>query len=198
MIEIWTSHDVERDPAGFLKAQQKERERAEAEAKKQQEADDLKRFLRVFVAEGGEPVTQRPSGDAPAASRPPRARARRRKPRAARCTRAGSGRSSACCIRAGVPATNPPAQVGGEARRSTLGVCWLDATLPPPSPAGDPLRARQLRGIARPSPWPLPPTPTTRRPSQGVRVLPLRSDTHCPVLRLVLLRLDGPEFSGEW
>jgi hypothetical protein len=31
MTETWTSRDVERDPAGFLKAQQQERERAEEE-----------------------------------------------------------------------------------------------------------------------------------------------------------------------
>jgi hypothetical protein len=32
------------------------------------------------------------------------------------------------CIRARMPATNPPAPAGDEARRSTLGACWWDAT----------------------------------------------------------------------
>ena len=55
MLENWRSTDVQRDPEGFLKAQQAERERKEAEANKQQEADDLERFTRTFVAEGGDP-----------------------------------------------------------------------------------------------------------------------------------------------
>jgi hypothetical protein len=33
MLENWRSTDVQRDPEGFLKAQQAERERKEAEAK---------------------------------------------------------------------------------------------------------------------------------------------------------------------
>src|SRR5215208_2952503 len=41
MLENWRSTDVQRDPEGFLKAQQAERERKEAEANKQQEQDDL-------------------------------------------------------------------------------------------------------------------------------------------------------------
>jgi hypothetical protein len=54
MLENWSSRDVQRDPAGFLKAQAAERERQEGQAKKQQETDDLERFTRAFVAEGGE------------------------------------------------------------------------------------------------------------------------------------------------
>jgi hypothetical protein len=34
MLENWRSRDMQRDPEGFLKAQQSERERKEAEAKK--------------------------------------------------------------------------------------------------------------------------------------------------------------------
>ena len=55
MTETWSSRDVQRDPQGFLEAQRKERERQQAEAKKQQEADALERFKRTFVAEGGDP-----------------------------------------------------------------------------------------------------------------------------------------------
>jgi hypothetical protein len=55
MLENWSSRDVQRDPQGFLKAQQAERERKEAEANKQQEQDELERFTRTFVAEGGDP-----------------------------------------------------------------------------------------------------------------------------------------------
>ena len=55
MLENWSSRDVQLDPEGFLKAQAAERERQEAEAKKQQEADDLERFKWTFVAEGGDP-----------------------------------------------------------------------------------------------------------------------------------------------
>ena len=56
MLENWSSRDVQRDPAGFLKAQQAERERQQAEANKQQDADELERFMRTFVAEGGDPL----------------------------------------------------------------------------------------------------------------------------------------------
>jgi hypothetical protein len=55
MLENWSSRDVQRDPQGFLKAQQAERERKEAEANKQQAQDELERFTRTFVAEGGDP-----------------------------------------------------------------------------------------------------------------------------------------------
>jgi hypothetical protein len=41
VLENWRSKDVRRDPEGFLKAQQAEREWKGAEANKQQEADDL-------------------------------------------------------------------------------------------------------------------------------------------------------------
>src|SRR5215217_7589457 len=73
------------------------------------------------------------------------------------------------CTRARVPATNPPG--GGGARRSRRGACWWDATRPLPPPAGVPRCAGLLRGIALASLWPWLPTPTPRRPSQGVRVL---------------------------
>jgi hypothetical protein len=55
VTENWSSRDVQRDPEGFLEAQRKERERVEAESKKQREADDLERFKRRFVADGGDP-----------------------------------------------------------------------------------------------------------------------------------------------
>jgi hypothetical protein len=54
MLENWSSRDVQADPAGFLEAQRKKRERIEAERKKQQEQDELERFTRAFVAEGGD------------------------------------------------------------------------------------------------------------------------------------------------
>jgi hypothetical protein len=55
MLDNWRSTDVQRDPEGFLKAQAAERERRQAEAKKQQEADELEKFVRTFVSEGGDP-----------------------------------------------------------------------------------------------------------------------------------------------
>ena len=56
MTESWSSRDVQRDPQGFLDAQRREAEQREIEEKKQREADDLERFQRTFVAEGGDPV----------------------------------------------------------------------------------------------------------------------------------------------
>jgi hypothetical protein len=56
MLENWRSTDVQRDPGGFRRAQAAVRERQEDEAKKQQEADELERFTRTFVAEGGDPL----------------------------------------------------------------------------------------------------------------------------------------------
>ena len=53
MTENWTNRDVERDPQGYLALQRKEREDREREAAKQCEADDLARFTRTFVANGG-------------------------------------------------------------------------------------------------------------------------------------------------
>jgi hypothetical protein len=50
MLENWSARDVQRDPEGFKQAQQQERERQQVEAKKQQEADELERFTRAFVA----------------------------------------------------------------------------------------------------------------------------------------------------
>jgi hypothetical protein len=55
MTEQWTSRDVQRDPEGFKEAQRKEREQREIEEKKQREQDDLERFTRQFVADGGDP-----------------------------------------------------------------------------------------------------------------------------------------------
>jgi hypothetical protein len=55
MTEQWTSRDVQKNPRGFLEAQRKEREQREAEEKKQREQDDLERFTRQFVADGGDP-----------------------------------------------------------------------------------------------------------------------------------------------
>ncbi len=55
MTENWTSRDVQRDPEGFREVRRKEREQREIEEKKQREADDLERFKRQFVAEGGDP-----------------------------------------------------------------------------------------------------------------------------------------------
>src|SRR5215208_3188455 len=79
------------------------------------------------------------------------------------------------CIRARVPARSPQNQ-GGAARHSMRGVCWWDATRLPPLPAGVLLCAEQQRGIALTSPWPWQPAPAPRLPSQGVRVLPWRSE----------------------
>ena len=45
---------MQRDPEGFNEARRKEREKREIEEKKQREADDLERFKRTFVAEGGD------------------------------------------------------------------------------------------------------------------------------------------------
>jgi hypothetical protein len=53
--ENWSSRDVQRDPETFKRLQQQERERKAAEAKRQQEADNLERFKRTFIAEGGRP-----------------------------------------------------------------------------------------------------------------------------------------------
>ncbi len=55
MVENWISRDVQRDPEGFKEAQRKEREQREIEEKKQREADDLERYKRQFVADGGDP-----------------------------------------------------------------------------------------------------------------------------------------------
>jgi hypothetical protein len=55
MLENWSSRDVQRDPEGFLRTQQQERERQQAEAKKNAEAADPERFKRSFVAKGGDP-----------------------------------------------------------------------------------------------------------------------------------------------
>ena len=83
MLENWSSRDVQRDPQGFLKAQQAERERKEAEANKQQEQDDLESASPgPSLLRAATPVTPRKSGGAPAASKPPRARGPRRKRRA--------------------------------------------------------------------------------------------------------------------
>ena len=62
----------------------------------------------------------------------------------------------AFCIRATVPATNLPAPAGGEARLSTRGVCWWDATRPPQFPRPYPPGAPP--GSALPTA-----VPTTRR-----------------------------------
>jgi hypothetical protein len=51
----WSSRDVQRDPQGFLEAQRKEREQADAAREKQRERDELERFTREFVAAGGDP-----------------------------------------------------------------------------------------------------------------------------------------------
>ena len=89
MLENWRSKDVRRDSEGFLKAQQAEREWKEAKAKKQQEQDDLERFMRTFVAEGGdlreaEEEWRRTRSKHAAQSERAQAEARR----ASRCTRA--------------------------------------------------------------------------------------------------------------
>jgi hypothetical protein len=55
MLENWGSRAVQADPEGFRRAQAAERERQATEAKKQQEADELERFKRTFVSEGGDP-----------------------------------------------------------------------------------------------------------------------------------------------
>ena len=50
----WDNKRIEREGgAAYLAEQSRLREKAEAERKKQQEADDLARFTRTFVANGG-------------------------------------------------------------------------------------------------------------------------------------------------
>src|SRR5215208_1484329 len=98
----------------------------------------------------------------------------------------------AFCIRARVPAKNPPAPAGGEARRSTKGECWWDATRPPPQPASVPRYAGLLRAIAQasPLPWRLAPAllwagaipaPSSLEPPPYLR----------PTLRILLPRRRG-------
>lgn len=55
MLENWSNRDVQRDPEGFKEAQRKARAQREIEENKQREADDLERYKRQFVAEGGDP-----------------------------------------------------------------------------------------------------------------------------------------------
>jgi hypothetical protein len=57
VTEKWSSRDVQANPAGFREARRKEREQREIEEKQQRAADDLERYKRQFVAEGGDPAS---------------------------------------------------------------------------------------------------------------------------------------------
>jgi hypothetical protein len=52
---VWTNIEVQEDAQGYLAAQQRRREDAEAEVAKRREESDKARFIEEFVAEGGEP-----------------------------------------------------------------------------------------------------------------------------------------------
>jgi hypothetical protein len=54
MLENWTSEDVQRDPQGFLKAQQQERTRTARERKEREETEDFEQFKTLFMERGGQ------------------------------------------------------------------------------------------------------------------------------------------------
>jgi hypothetical protein len=51
---VWTNIEVQEDSAGYLAAQQRRREDAEAEVAKRREENDKARFTEEFVAAGGD------------------------------------------------------------------------------------------------------------------------------------------------
>jgi hypothetical protein len=55
MSDGWTNEQLQADPQAYLRWQQEQRGKAEAERKEAEERDDFERFARMFIERGGDP-----------------------------------------------------------------------------------------------------------------------------------------------
>ena len=59
MSDGWTNEQLQADPQAYLRWQQEQRGKAEAERKEAEERDDFERFARMFIERGGDPSKSR-------------------------------------------------------------------------------------------------------------------------------------------